>query len=289
MWPRSATRPSETSTQALATPAQRHAQRDTRPGQQVAVPQKGRVRRVEAGKAVAHGAQGQRAVADGSGDPDVLAVRRAGSPQRRTVRHDAERGQGEDEDPARRDGIAAGEVDAELPLVPRETPGEALEPRVAARARQDEGEQIDIRLCAHGREVREVHPEELAPDQVRGVAGAEVDPLDQRVGRRHDPAPRRGVEERRVVDKRQPRAVAPGERREQPVDEIEFAPARHVRPDAAGASLATAISPLRYLRPSRSRTAFTKPGSEPSKKASASPTYSSMTARAGTSTRAISS
>ena len=66
-------------------------------------------------------------------------------------------------------------------LILRKPGGELFEPRLFAFRRYDNGEQIHIGLCAHGREIRDIDPQEFAPDQIWWVIGVKVDSGYQRI------------------------------------------------------------------------------------------------------------
>ena len=72
-------------------------------------------------------------------------------------------------------------MDAECRLVFGETAGERAKPVVTRSPRHGETQQIRPRRRAHGGEVRQIDPEQLARDQGGGIVGQEMDAGDQHV------------------------------------------------------------------------------------------------------------
>ena len=99
----------------------------------------------------------------------------------------------------RRGGVAAQQGDPVSRLVLRQPGRESGEPGLRRVARRRNGHQIAQRHRALRREVRQVHPQQLAADQVRRVVRQEVHAGDHRVHGQHQLAPRRRRQQRGIV------------------------------------------------------------------------------------------
>ena len=92
--------------------------------------------------------------------------------------------------------------------------------------RQRERHQEAERLCALGREIREIHPQRFARDRVRRIVGKKVHAADDRVGGQDELVARGRREDRGVVGQRE-RARMRRKRLEEPRDQLVLAGLRH--------------------------------------------------------------
>ena len=144
-------------------------------------------------------------VAQGAGDPDVLARARAAAQQGLPGRHQAVGGDRHRQRAAR--GVAADQRDTVLPGQIEEAIEEALYPRrIGLRQRQRQG--APRRLRPHRSEVGEIHRQRLPADVRRRCAAREVDAVVQRICGDDELPPRRWRQQRGVVADAQHHVVA---------------------------------------------------------------------------------
>ena len=143
IWPRSATRPSETSAEARRVLAQQLRQAGARLGQAVArAPAPPGRSGSSASSSPLSAQQPEPAVADASRSPARASPARRRRGQDAPVRRDAQRRQRQGQRPGRGDGVAAEQPDPVARLVLGQAPGEgfALGPAAARRTRRSTGD-----------------------------------------------------------------------------------------------------------------------------------------------------
>ena len=195
MCERSPTRPSETSSAAVATP--RSATPSAIRG--VGVSSLARAAASASGSSAVRpvsAATRERRVAEHARHVDVVAHPRARAQQRAAGRHLAHDRHAKRERAARR--VAADEVDAVGVRERVEAARERREPGGVAVG-QRAGEQRPFRRRAHRRHVGKVHRERLVAEVFRVGVGEEMAPAHQHVDRHRELAGRRRREERRIV------------------------------------------------------------------------------------------
>jgi class 3 adenylate cyclase len=201
--------------------AQRLAERETRPGQAIALDEVGTRLVGDLELALQH-LQAQRGVAERAGDPDVVARFGPRAQQGRASWYLSDRGEGQGERPGRCDGVAAEQGDPERRIISREAGAKLAEPLVADLLGAGESEQVAERRCAHRRQIRQVDAKELLRDLPGRVALQEVHARDHGVLGQHQLPAGRGIEQRGIVG--QIKGGGGGRQRAQaPRDELELA------------------------------------------------------------------
>ncbi len=174
------------------------------------------------GNATSNHREPECGIADGAADSDEVAHPRGGAAQLPTRRNGAEGGQRQRERPRRRRGVAAHQGDVEFPLIRRQPGGEARKPGFVDGRGEAAGHDIGEGRSTHGREVGEVDPQHLAGDQVGRIFGKKMNAGDECIGGDDQPAPRRDIDQRRVISEPERPFPPGGERPEVAGDELEF-------------------------------------------------------------------